>query len=483
MYSDNLPEEYDGLLECSSLAICCSFNRRGSLLAVGCNDGRIIIWDFLTRGVAKSILAHENYPICSIGWSRNGHKIITASLDNTVAIWHVLSADCLVLLRFPSPILKSQFNPRNENIVLVSLVKHPSILFEINYEKNSAVYKVLPIDKEDLDPNVIASFDRRGKHIYTGNSKGRVAIIKCPVSILNSTETPEIMSSFRIQTTSSVLAAIKEIEFPPRNKTNFLVNSSDKTIRLFSCDNALRAGLNGFCEESRKYQDLVNKTMWRRCCFSGDREAFHVCGGSARQHALHIWETESGTVKKILQGTRGELLLDVQWHPSRPLVTSISSGLISIWARPQIENWSAFAPDFRELEENVEYEERESEFDEEDEDNHLNPDKGPDAEAAEHVDITSVEVDEDLMSSDEEEIDKNALNVIPIQIEDYEKNEPDQIEQNILSPSNKKQPVIIIEIALDNAPINETHPLTQSTPKKIRVNDKWASARKVARLC
>lgn len=46
------------------------------------------------------------------------------------------------------------------------------------------------------------------------------------------------------------------------------------------------------------------------------------------------------------------------------MVASVSmSGVIYLWAKDYTENWSAFAPDFKELEENEEYVEREDEFD------------------------------------------------------------------------------------------------------------------------
>ena len=78
----------------------------------------------------------------------------------------------------------------------------------------------------------------------------------------------------------------------------------------------------------------------------------------------------------------------------------MSSGVISIWAQNQVENWSAFAPDFTELDENVEYNERESEFDEEDEDKSIPP-KEEEIYQDIEVDIEKVDRIEAFCSSDE----------------------------------------------------------------------------------
>ena len=46
-FGQSFPEEFDGSLDSVSAALTSAFNRTGSLLAVGCNDGRLVIWDFL----------------------------------------------------------------------------------------------------------------------------------------------------------------------------------------------------------------------------------------------------------------------------------------------------------------------------------------------------------------------------------------------------------------------------------------------------
>ncbi|XP_030887882.1 retinoblastoma-binding protein 5 [Leptonychotes weddellii] len=410
-FGQNYPEEADGTLDCISMALTCTFNRWGTLLAVGCNDGRIVIWDFLTRGIAKIISAHI-HPVCSLCWSRDGHKLVSASTDNIVSQWDVLSGDCDQRFRFPSPILKVQYHPRDQYVILV-----------------------LKTDSQDL------------------------------------------VASFRVTTGTSNTTAIKSIEFA-RKGSCFLINTADRIIRVYDGREILTCGRDGEPEPMQKLQDLVNRTPWKKCCFSGDGE--YIVAGSARQHALYIWEKSIGNLVKILHGTRGELLLDVAWHPVRPIIASISSGVVSIWAQNQVENWSAFAPDFKELDENVEYEERESEFDIEDEDKSEPEQTGADAAEDEEVDVTSVDPIAAFCSSDEELEDSKALLYLPIapEVEDPEENPygppPDAVQTSLMDegassekkrqssadgsqPPKKKPKTTNIE--LQGVPNDEVHPL------------------------
>jgi len=82
--------------------------------------------------------------------------------------------------------------------------------------------------------------------------------------------------------------------------------------------------------------------------------------------------------------------MDLMWHPLRPIIASVStSGVVYIWATNYTENWSAFAPDFTELQENEEYIEREDEFDVIEEDEaEVKKKKG---EEDEYVDILTVD--------------------------------------------------------------------------------------------
>lgn len=54
-----------------------------------------------------------------------------------------------------------------------------------------------------------------------------------------------------------------------------------------------------------------------------------------------------------------------QWHPHKPLLAAngLESGRVYLWSIHTPQRWSALAPDFQEVEENVEYVEREDEFD------------------------------------------------------------------------------------------------------------------------
>lgn len=79
---------------------------------------------------------------------------------------------------------------------------------------------------------------------------------------------------------------------------------------------------------------------------------------------FYVWETSMGSLVKILEGSNEELI-DVKWNYSKCMIgsTGLDSGNVYLWSIQFPQKWSALAPDFVEIEENIEYDEKEDEFD------------------------------------------------------------------------------------------------------------------------
>ena len=103
---------------------------------------------------------------------------------------------------------------------------------------------------------------------------------------------------------------------------------------------------------------------WPACPTLPWRVFFFLPHLRAPRHVCHAL-SRLGLLSRWLHAGPKESVRALAWHPLRSCLLSASggSGRVYVWARQYAENWSAFAPDFKELDENVEYVEKEDEFD------------------------------------------------------------------------------------------------------------------------
>ncbi|KAL6941221.1 hypothetical protein ACO0RG_002342 [Hanseniaspora osmophila] len=118
-----------------------------------------------------------------------------------------------------------------------------------------------------------------------------------------------------------------------------------------------------------KYQDVINKLQWNSISLSpkyGEYLVASTHGSSA--HDIYLWETSSGFLVRVLEDA-GEELLNIDWnyHTMDIVSNGLETGNVYNWSIVVPPKWSALAPDFEEVDENVKYMEKEDEFDEYDE--------------------------------------------------------------------------------------------------------------------
>ena len=112
------------------------------------------------------MISAHSHTICSVGWSRNGKRLVSSSSDFLVCVWDGLHGELEASFRFPGPVQSATFNPRNDTQVLVCPLKAAPLIVNVDTGKRISLPCV-----EENDVNLTASWDRRGNFVYAGNSK------------------------------------------------------------------------------------------------------------------------------------------------------------------------------------------------------------------------------------------------------------------------------------------------------------------------
>jgi COMPASS component SWD1 len=247
-----------------------------------------------------------------------------------------------------APVVSSAIAPDAGSVAVVWVGGEGKLLMLEKCEQDSLVgakpVEGLRVSREVALPTGVTSiaYAPHSPQLAVGSAKGTLTIM----STIDGSVIQEVKMSG---------STIKRIVFAKTGK-HMLVNSGDRCVRLVDANTL---------EIRQSFVDAVNKFQWKCMCFSADNE--HVAAGAGAnkgEHSIYVWGLEGNLVKMLHHQKAG--ILDLDWHPHRPFLVGCSTaGSVHIWGVPPTENWSAYDPSFVELEENIVYEEREDEFDEE----------------------------------------------------------------------------------------------------------------------
>jgi len=365
--AQDIPEALTAKLRSSGTAVCIRFSKQGDLLASGTAKGAIAIFDLETNGVARKLRGHTpGRQVQSLSWSSSGRYLLSSSVDWKCILWDLQDGSRIRTVNFGAPVFIAELHPHNHLQCAAALYEHQPILADLTTTAArkrilSSVPKRAGQEEEPVNEKQAAQdakhfttvtvFTPSGQHIIAGTTKGWLNVIEF--------ETGEIIYSTRLSSKALLLLRISA------SGRDLLVNAADTIIRTIKLPDFSDPKLEKDSirlDVEHKFQDVVNRLSWNHVAFSSSGD--YVMASTLMNHDIYIWERGHGSLVKILEGPKEELGA-VEWHPQRPFVaaTGVESGRIYLWSVNTPQRWSALAPDFVEVEENIEYVEKEDEFD------------------------------------------------------------------------------------------------------------------------
>lgn len=395
-----LPEKVVEFMDCpGSRARCLAFNRHGTLLAVGCESGQVVIWDYLTQAVDRSLLGHSK-EVTSLTWSRCGRQLLSAGLDGRLVIWALPCGSQAASLHLPEGVSHvSTWRRHLRGTLAVSLTSGAALLLSLPAAPGCAEppapapLPLIAMEGEGRNarlrfgadatqpagaPAQLALLGACGRLLFLA-SKGTLGVLRsADLEVLDVVKIPGLPAVVGLQ--------------QDRAGGRLLVNCSDGVLRLYVVQR--RPGGQGRGLDRAEAQEAVARKHLKSgsplypdaesylrptfewsaplqpepfACAAFSRDGEQVLGVADRpdEQVVYFWSTKHAGFMQALECGK-DAPVAMAFHPcSQPmqLLTVGATGRIYIWSRLFVENWGAFAPGFSELCENREHFEREDEFD------------------------------------------------------------------------------------------------------------------------
>lgn len=359
------PETHVNTLTFGHLVVI-QFNHNGDYLALGLIDGSVVIYDLLTQGgVAAHLTGGHVRPVTSLLWSRCGRYLLTTARDWRCKLWdlqYTLEGVKAVKaeIKFDGPIWMATMHPYQPQWMAASLFDQDPVFVDFS-ALPPQVYKLATDPKgvemkKEKHVTLVVTFTPSGRYILTGTLKGWINVFEVDA---DGAKPPQMVRSLKICNGNIKSLCILA------NGRKLAVNSLDRIIRQINMPDMYNAAPEDWeFEVEHKYQDVVNRLQWNSVAFNHNGEFLCALSFGNSSHDLYLWETQLGSLTKILEGSNEELV-DVKWNYRRCMIglSGLDLGHIYLWLIRFPQKWLALAPDFVEVEENIDYQEREDEFD------------------------------------------------------------------------------------------------------------------------